>query len=85
MVRGILHSKKLFIGGDFNGYIKSTIRSFDGIHDGFRLRVRDRGGVSLLNFAKASKLVIVNSCFLKEDHLVTFCSMVGRTQIYYLL
>ncbi|XP_019237539.1 PREDICTED: uncharacterized protein LOC109217727 [Nicotiana attenuata] len=47
---------------------------------------RNKGGTSLLDFAKAFALVIANSCFHKrEEHLVTFHSMVAKTQIDYLL
>ncbi|XP_019228000.1 PREDICTED: uncharacterized protein LOC109209226 [Nicotiana attenuata] len=55
VVRGILHTEKLFIGCDFNGHIGKTAWG-------------------------------VTSYFQKkEDHLVTFRSMVAKTQIDYLL
>ncbi|KAK4713036.1 hypothetical protein R3W88_018943 [Solanum pinnatisectum] len=47
---------------------------------------RNRGGTSLLNFAKAFKLIIANSCFSKkENYLVIFCSTIAKTQIDYFL
>ncbi|XP_055800386.1 uncharacterized protein LOC129869801 [Solanum dulcamara] len=53
---------------------------------GFGFRKMNGGEVSLLEFAKAFELVIANSCFLKKDNqLVTFSSMVSRTQIDYVL
>nr|XP_016449154.1 PREDICTED: craniofacial development protein 2-like [Nicotiana tabacum] len=58
----------------------------DDVHCRFDFGVRNEGGDSLLNFAKAFDLVVVNSCFQKkEDRLVTFWSMVAKTQIEYLL
>jgi exonuclease III len=35
LVSSLLISEKLFIGGDLNGYVGSTIVSFDGVHGGF--------------------------------------------------
>ncbi|XP_055800377.1 uncharacterized protein LOC129869791 [Solanum dulcamara] len=63
VVRGIPSTKKIFIGGDFNGHIGTTSNGFDDVHGGFGFRERNGGGVSLLEFAKAFELVIANSCF----------------------
>jgi len=71
VVRVILHSEKLVISGDFNGHTELATSSFDGVYGGFGFGVRNKGGVSLLNFAKAFELVITNSCFrTREDHRV---------------
>ncbi|XP_019260404.1 PREDICTED: uncharacterized protein LOC109238409 [Nicotiana attenuata] len=35
MMRDILHTEKLFIGGDFNGHIGATSRGYDDVHGGF--------------------------------------------------
>lgn len=40
------------------------------MHEGFGFVDRNRSGALLLDFAKTFQLVIDNSCFLKEDHLV---------------
>lgn len=86
VVRGIPHTEKLFIGGDFNGHIGAAFKGYDDVHGGFGFGVRNGGGTSLLNFAKAFDLVIANSSFLKkEEHLVTFQSSAAKTQIDYLL
>nr|XP_009594538.1 craniofacial development protein 2-like [Nicotiana tomentosiformis]XP_016497154.1 PREDICTED: craniofacial development protein 2-like [Nicotiana tabacum] len=86
MVRGIPHTDKLFIGGDFNGHIGATSRGYDDVHGGFGFRDRNGGGTSLLDFARAFDLVIANSSFPKKrEHLVTFRSSVAETQIDYLL
>ncbi|XP_009596163.1 uncharacterized protein [Nicotiana tomentosiformis] len=82
---GIPHTKKLFIGGDFNGNIGATSRGYNDVHGGFSFGVRNGGGTSLLDFAKAFDLVIANSSFPKKDkQLVTFQSLAARIQIDYL-
>nr|XP_016451817.1 PREDICTED: craniofacial development protein 2-like [Nicotiana tabacum] len=86
MVRGIPHTEKLFIGGDFNGHIRTMSGGYDDVHGGFGFGDRNGGGTSLLDFAKAFDLVIANSSFLKKrEHLVTFRSLVAETQIDYVL
>ncbi|KAG5595992.1 hypothetical protein H5410_037224 [Solanum commersonii] len=86
VVRGIPNTEKIIIGGDFNGHIGETSNGFDDVHGGFGFGERNRGGTSLLDFAKAFELVIANSCFpKKENHLVTFHSSVAKTQIDYFL
>ncbi|XP_075086377.1 uncharacterized protein LOC142169074 [Nicotiana tabacum] len=77
---------KLFIGGDFNGHIGWSAGGYGEVHGGFGFGVRNGEGTLLLDFARAFELVIVNSIFPKKDeHLITFRSMVAKTQIDYLL
>nr|XP_009774978.1 PREDICTED: uncharacterized protein LOC104224943 [Nicotiana sylvestris] len=58
----------------------------DEVKPRFWERERNGGGTSLLDFAKAFRLVIANSSFSKrEEHLVTFQNAVAKTQINYLL
>ncbi|XP_070039176.1 uncharacterized protein [Nicotiana tomentosiformis] len=86
IVRQVSPTEKLFIGGDFNGHIGSTASSYGEVHGGFSFGERNEGGISLLNFAKAFGLVIVNSSFPKrEGHFITFQNAVMKTQIDYLL
>ncbi|XP_070015544.1 uncharacterized protein [Nicotiana sylvestris] len=86
IVRSILPSERLFIGGDFNGHIGSSVGGYTKVHGGFGFGERNGGGTSLLDFAKAFDLVIPNSSFLKrEEHLVTYQSSMAKTQIDYLL
>nr|XP_009789320.1 PREDICTED: uncharacterized protein LOC104236964 [Nicotiana sylvestris] len=71
---------------DFNGRIGSAAGSYGEVHGGFGLEDRNGGGTSLLDLARAFELVIANSIFPKrEEHLITFQSAAGRTQIDYLL
>ncbi|XP_075112246.1 uncharacterized protein LOC142182154 [Nicotiana tabacum] len=86
IVRQVPHAEKLFIRGDFNGQIGSIAGGYDEVHGGFGFGERNGGGTSLLDFAKALGLVIVNSSFPKrEKHLVTFQNAVAQTQIDYVL
>ncbi|XP_060171841.1 uncharacterized protein LOC132603008 [Lycium barbarum] len=85
LVGGIPPTEKLFVGGDFNGHIGLISGGYDDVHGGFGFGDRNGGGVSLLDFARASGLVIANSSFpKKEEHLVTFRSSVAKTQIDFL-
>nr|XP_016484441.1 PREDICTED: craniofacial development protein 2-like [Nicotiana tabacum] len=86
VVRGIPPTEKLFIGADFNDHIGLSAGGYGEMHGGFGFGDMNRGSTSLLDFARAFELVIVNSMFPKrEEHLVTFRSMVAKTQIDYLL
>nr|XP_009795839.1 PREDICTED: uncharacterized protein LOC104242484 [Nicotiana sylvestris]XP_016463635.1 PREDICTED: uncharacterized protein LOC107786632 [Nicotiana tabacum] len=86
VVRGIPPTENLFIGGNFNGHIGSSAGGYGEVHGGFSFGDRNGGGTSLLDFASTFELVIVKSMFPKrEEHLVTFRSMVAKTYIDYLL
>uniref|UniRef100_A0A1S3ZVX0 Craniofacial development protein 2-like n=1 Tax=Nicotiana tabacum TaxID=4097 RepID=A0A1S3ZVX0_TOBAC len=70
IVSSIPPSKRLFIGGDFNGHIGSSACGYTEVHGGFGFGERNGGGTSLLDFAMAFDLVIANSSFPKrEEHL----------------
>nr|XP_009606782.1 craniofacial development protein 2-like [Nicotiana tomentosiformis] len=85
IVHSILPTERLFIGGDFNGHIGSTVGGFGEVHADFCFGDRNEGGTSLLDFDKAFELVIANSSFPKRgEHLFTFQSTVAKTQIDYL-
>ncbi|XP_047256149.1 uncharacterized protein LOC124888908 [Capsicum annuum] len=86
VVRGVPSSDMIFIGGDFNGHIRSLSMGYDDVHGGFRFGDRNVEGATLLDSVRAFGLVVVNSSFSKkEEHLVTFCSRIGKTQIDSLL
>ncbi|XP_070026014.1 uncharacterized protein [Nicotiana sylvestris] len=86
IVRHVLPAEQLFIRGDFNGHIGSTVGVYGEVHGCFSFGERNGGVTSLLDFARAFGLVIVNSSFPKrEAHLVTFQNAVAKTQIDYLL
>ncbi|XP_070003504.1 uncharacterized protein [Nicotiana sylvestris] len=80
IVHQVPPAEKLFIGGDFNGYIGSSAGGYDEVYGGFDFGEKNGGGTSLLDFAKAFGLVIANSSFPKrEEHLVTFQNTVAKT------
>ncbi|XP_070043201.1 uncharacterized protein [Nicotiana tomentosiformis] len=86
IVRQVLPTETLFIGGDFNRHIGSTACGYGKVHGGFGFGERNGECTSLLDFAKAFGLVIVDSSFPKrERHLVTFQNAMAKTQIDYLL
>ncbi|XP_070043167.1 uncharacterized protein [Nicotiana tomentosiformis] len=71
IVHSIPHTKKLFIGRDFNSHIGASARGYDDVYDGYGFGDRNEGA---------------NSSFPKrEEHLVTFRNSMGKTQIDYLL
>ncbi|XP_075079628.1 uncharacterized protein LOC142164814 [Nicotiana tabacum] len=75
VVCGIPHSDKIFIGGNFNGHIGETARDYDDMHGGFDFGVRNEGGTSLLDFARAFDLVLANS---KRDRgICTNCKVIS--------
>jgi hypothetical protein len=59
-------SKKLFIGGELNGYVGSTRVCFDEVHRGFRYGSRNQEGDGILNFVIAYDLIVANTLFRKE-------------------
>ncbi|XP_070023427.1 uncharacterized protein [Nicotiana sylvestris] len=86
IMRQVPPVEKLFIGGDFNSHIGSISGGHGEVHGGFGFGERNRGGTSMLDFAKAFGLVIANSSFPKrEDHLFTFQNAMAKTHIDYLL
>nr|XP_016505360.1 PREDICTED: craniofacial development protein 2-like [Nicotiana tabacum] len=86
LLRGIPSTKNFIIGGDFNGHIGRFPGRYDGVHGGFGFGDGNGGGTSLLEYAKDFDLVIANSYYPKKaDHLITFWSIVSKTQIDYLL
>jgi len=80
VVRTVLSSEKLFIGGDLNGHVGTTRAGFEGIHGGFGYGSRNQEGEEVLEFAVTFDLMIANNFFRKrQSHLVTFSS--GNTVV----
>jgi len=86
VVQSIPQSEGLLIGSDFNGHVGSRGEGYETVHGGLGYRERNSGGVSILDFAVAYDLSIINSYFRKRDeHLITFKGGSARTQIDYFL
>nr|GEV31322.1 craniofacial development protein 2-like [Tanacetum cinerariifolium] len=85
-VREYSTDQRVFKGGDLNGHIGAAVEGYSGVHGGFGYGVRNEEGRSILDFATAHDLVVVNSFFKKRDHhLITFYSESHCIQIDYLL
>ena len=65
-MRTISEDEKVFIGGDFNGYVSRDSGYYNLVHGGFGLGVKNESGENSLEFALTKKLVIANSIFTKE-------------------
>jgi len=86
VVQSLPQNEGLIIEGDFNGHIGSRVEGYERVHGGLGFGERNSGGVSILDFAVAYDLSIVNFFFRKrEEHLVTFRSGSARMQIDYFL
>ncbi|KAF3643257.1 putative pre-mRNA-processing factor 6-like [Capsicum annuum] len=86
VVRSVPSSEKIVIAGDFNGHIGALPGGYDDVRRGFGFGDRNGEGPALLDFARAFRLVVVNSSFpKKEDHLITFRSAIAKTQIDFML
>lgn len=83
VIHSIPQSEKLFLGGEVNGNVGTKAYGYDRMHRGFGYGERNSEGVSILDFAVACDLMIINSLFKKEDHLVTFKSSLTKAQIDY--
>ncbi|XP_019263198.1 PREDICTED: craniofacial development protein 2-like [Nicotiana attenuata] len=66
IVHHVPPAEKLFIGGDFNGHIGSTVGGYGEVHGGFGFGERNRGGTALLDFAMAFGLVLRTLAFRRE-------------------
>ncbi|XP_075074726.1 uncharacterized protein LOC142162289 [Nicotiana tabacum] len=75
-MRSILHTEKLFIGGDFNGHIGASAIGYDDVHGGYGFGVRNEGVNSLLDFARAliwkcDKGLCIDYKVIPSEHLTT--------------
>jgi len=86
VIQGIIQIEELLIGSDFYGHIGRRRDGYETIHESFGYCERNSGGVSILDFAVAYELLIVNSYFKKkEEYLIMFKSGNTRTQIDFFL
>ncbi|GJR09645.1 leucine--tRNA ligase [Tanacetum coccineum] len=76
----------MIIAGYLNGHIGANADGFLSMHGGFGYGVRNEEGRTILEFAAAHDLVVLNSFFKKRDaHLITFHSGDYDTKIDYML
>ncbi|GKB80816.1 leucine--tRNA ligase [Tanacetum coccineum] len=70
-----MSQQQLIMAGDLNGHIGAEADRFLSVHGGFGYGVRNEEGRTILEFAAAHDLVVVNSFFKKGDaHLITYHS-----------
>lgn len=85
IVKGVPNTKKLLIGGDLNGNIRSSPRVYNNVHGVFGFYGKNIWGASLFDFFWSYGLMVANSRFPKKKvHLVNFQSLMARTQIDFL-
>ncbi|GKC39879.1 aminopeptidase M1 [Tanacetum coccineum] len=86
LVRECPTDQRLIIGGDLKGHIGAAADGYAEVHGGFGFGDRNEEGCTILEFATAHELVVVNSFFKRSDaHLINFQSGSHNTQIDYLL
>nr|GEV26674.1 hypothetical protein [Tanacetum cinerariifolium] len=75
VVRETSTDQRLILGGDLNRHIGETTEGYSIVDEGFGYGLRNEEGRSILDFATAHDLAVVNSYFKKRDHhLITFQS-----------
>ena len=85
-VRKIPKEDKIWMGADLNGHIGKERVGYENVHGGIGFGVRDKEGVSILDFAETHNLTISNTWFKrKEDRLVTYSSGEGKSLIDYII
>lgn len=84
LMKKIPFEEKIFVGGDLNGHVGTTNAGDKRWHGGYGVGVRNPEGDTIVDFAKAHDLSIVNTFFKKQHrHLVTFTNGRHETQIDY--
>lgn len=86
MIFKIDKRERLIIGGDLNGHVGARCGSYREFHGNEGFGTLNKEGLTILDAVTAHDLYVVNTKFKKkEQHLVTFMSPVGRSQIDYFL
>ena len=79
-------SERCIVGGDLNGHIGGGNELIGRVHGGHAYGVENEAGEKIIDFSISNDLVIDNSLFCKKDeHLITYKSGNGASQIDYLL
>ncbi|XP_043717506.1 uncharacterized protein LOC122665422 [Telopea speciosissima] len=86
LVQGFGKGEKIIIGGDLNGHVGKDRRGYEEVHGEYGVGERNEEGISVLDFAIAFDMCIVNTFFKKrEEHLVTYKSGQHASQIDFFL
>lgn len=74
----------VFVGSDLNGHVGKSNQGDKRWHGRYAYGTRNAQGDDMLAFAKAHNLVILNTCFKKQErHLITYSSGGRDSQIDY--
>ena len=81
-MQGIPVEEKIFIGGDFNGYVRNSRSGFENVHKGYCFGDRNDTKKSILDFAVSYDMILANTWFRKLDfHLIIYRSGENANQI----
>ena len=76
----------VIVGSDFNGHVRKSSEGYVGVHVGFGFGSRNKEGERLLEFGRATDMVVCNTLFRKRlSRLITYESGGCQTQIDYIL
>ena len=56
----VVRSKKVLVGGDFNGHVGSGMGGFEEVHGGFGIGQINDGGIRLLDWIVGKGLHLMN-------------------------
>ncbi|XP_068200686.1 uncharacterized protein [Palaemon carinicauda] len=78
--------ERVIVGADLNGHVGSENKVFGRVHGGHGIRERNPEGESVVDFSVSFDMAIVNTLFKKKrEHLITYRSWGGCSQIDYFL
>ena len=81
-----MKSKKVFVGGDFNGHVGGDMDGLGEVHRRFGIGQINDGGIRLLDWAVGKGLRLMNTCFQKrKSWLITFRSNESEAMIDFIL
>ena len=81
-----MKSKKVFVGGDFNGHVGGDMDGLGEVHRRFGIGQINDGRIRLLDWAVGKGLRLMNTCFQKrKSRLITFRSNESEAMIDFIL
>ena len=82
----ISRGEKVIIGGDLHSHMGRDENSYREVHGGYGFGEINNEDKSILDFAIAYELIIINTRFKKwDEHLITYKNVTSSTQIDYFL
>ena len=77
----ISRGEKVTIGGDLNGHVSREGNGYREVHGGYGFGKINNEGKSILDFAMAYGLIIINTTFKKKDkHSITYIKMLHQAR-----